>query len=89
MHFSIFETIYTPQGDGNADVHKVERVIFGNNLHPARGRKFHETVTTADFFAETTYTQQGDGNCAIFIFIFLQNRNNLHPARGRKLHAFV
>ena len=59
-----FETIYTPQGDGNSFSSSANLPSVRNNLHPARGRKLADYEEESQKRAETIYTPQGDGNFA-------------------------
>ena len=57
------ESIYAPQGDGNALITAAVAIFFIRiNLCPARGRKLIDCSDNKHSMAESIYAPQGDGN---------------------------
>ena len=78
------ETIYTPQGDGNPGSGWAGPSCWGNNLHPARGRKLlccHDRCARP---RKQSTPRKGTETDSVLSCASMGMRNNLHPARGRK-----
>ena len=83
----MYETTYTPQGDGKDCAQTSQRILSGNNLHPARGRQNMCVNQPIDKILKQPTPRKGTANRPTIVSLEKGEETTYTPQGDGKRHS--